>query len=323
MRIHHRNLRFASVGALMLLGATARADATPPSPEAVAARRELVTRAQGERDAGNHKVALDLAMRAGQIKTSVSLRRFIAEEQSAVGNVAAALGTADLCEREAKAAGPDADAHVEACAALAVSMRKKVGYISVQPNSRPDGLTINVAGIDVPSALWEQRFPVTPGTLPVEARARGLRPFSGAVAVAPGQVVVLPIVLVHESVAEVPAPTGAMPPPVAEAKWKMSPLVPIGGGVLLAGAALATTFAIVAGGKISNYKSRCVTAGAPTTCVDDQVSVQQSVNSSALLVDVGLIVAAVGVVATTTGLFLSGKNSSHTGLVESLATGRF
>lgn len=292
------------------------------SPEAMAARRDLIQQAQAKREAGDHAAALDLASRAGKIQMSVSLRRFLAEEHKALGSVAQGLGTAEQCEREAHAAGPDADVHAEACHKLVEELRPLVGYVVLRPVQKPDGLTIGVAGSDVPAPLWETRYPVTPGAVAVEAKAPAHKPYSSKVEVVRGAIVDVPIKLTPEPIAQTPSGIGPEAPPPAT-KWKMSPLLPIGAGAAVVGFAVAGTLAIVSNGKLSDYKSRCVVAGAPASCAGDQTSLQSTLDGNAIFIDVGLAVGIAGLVVGGVGLYMSGDRPVSTSTASASPTLRF
>jgi hypothetical protein len=102
--------------------------AAQADPDVMAAtRRELVQEAQQARASRDHLRALELANRAGQLGMSTALRRFIAEEQSALGLLGAALDSAERCVREApRDTSPASAEHAAACDALATDLRPRV-----------------------------------------------------------------------------------------------------------------------------------------------------------------------------------------------------
>src|SRR5215217_3099050 len=65
-------------------------------------RTQLVDRAQKAHDAGAHTEALEMALRAGEIRQTPLLRLFVAEEQEEVKQLAEAFQNAQQCAREAK-----------------------------------------------------------------------------------------------------------------------------------------------------------------------------------------------------------------------------
>jgi hypothetical protein len=178
-----RTLRTA-FGAASLLASTAFAQTDPGVMAAT--RRDLIREAQEARTADDHARALDLATRAGQLGMSASLRRFIAEEQNAQGLLGPALGSAELCVREAErdASAARAD-HVAACQAIAANLRPRVARLTVE-TPRIAGLEVRVADTDLPSAVWGVPYIVTPGTVLVTATAPGYRPFRAELDVGPG-----------------------------------------------------------------------------------------------------------------------------------------
>lgn len=168
------------------------------SPADAAARRELILQAQQARNSGDHARALDLAVRAGQIQMTPSLRLFIAEEQNAVGQLAPALGSADLCVREAEQNPTirDREAILQVCRDLAASLRPRVGRVVVRvPSPAPEGLRVTVAGNELHQAFFGVPYVVTPGGVVVEASARGRRTFRREVRVEAGSTVEVPLEL--------------------------------------------------------------------------------------------------------------------------------
>ena len=111
--------------AATLAAAQAAAQADPDVMAAT--RRELIQEAQQARGSRDHLRALELANRAGQLGMTTALRRFIAEEQSALGLLGAALDSAERCVREApRDTAPASAEHAEACEALAAELRPRV-----------------------------------------------------------------------------------------------------------------------------------------------------------------------------------------------------
>jgi hypothetical protein len=156
------------------------------SPGQLAARRDLLDRAQQADTAGNHAQALDLARRAGTLLMSPSLRGFIARQETQLGQLVAAMGDADACVREAEhdAAIANRDAIIADCRGQMVLLRTRVGRVIVHvPSPAPEGLRVTVAGDVLDPALYDVGTVVTPGTVHVEATASGMRPFARDVTV--------------------------------------------------------------------------------------------------------------------------------------------
>jgi len=289
--------------AVVLLSGAARADMTP---EQAAARRDLISQAQTARDAGQHARSLDLALRAGAVQMTVSLRRFISEEYAAAGDVARALGSAELCTREARAAGPDAEPHLTACQALVDQTRSRVGYVVARPAHPVQGLSVKIAGSDVPSSLYGERYPVTPGDVDVDAAAPGYHPLHLRLHVDAGVAPEVALDLIAEPAQPPPPPSLLPSPPPPTRETKMSLLVPVGGGAAVVGFVVAGAVWLVANGKLNGYKSQCVTpdAPAPKSCAGEHDSLQSTLSGYAVVIDVGLVVGLVGAAVGATGLFL-------------------
>jgi hypothetical protein len=155
----------------------------------ITARIDLISQAQRARSGGDHTRSLDLAERAGRISMTSSLRRFITEEQMALGRTVDAYASAQLCLREAAAElpSPNRDAVARGCTSLVSSLESRIGRIVVNvPQPTPHGLHVTVAGSELRDALWGVDYVVSPGSIAVDATAAGLPPFHRNVQVAAG-----------------------------------------------------------------------------------------------------------------------------------------
>ncbi|MEI8258956.1 MAG: hypothetical protein WCJ30_25080, partial [Deltaproteobacteria bacterium] len=168
-------LRKIASGALALAALSATGDAAAQAAGDADARRLAIEQAQQASAAGNHQRALDFALRAGAISMTPSLREFIAEESSALGQVGEALRAATLCEREATAnhALNNRDTVLSSCRAMIASLRPRVGYVVLHAEGRPPELQIRVAGQPVNVILLDADYAVTPGDVAIEATGRG------------------------------------------------------------------------------------------------------------------------------------------------------
>ena len=174
----------------------------------VASRGVLLQQAVEARRAGDHARALDLAERARQLGQSLSILRFIAEEEEALGRVADGLGHAQVCLHlaEAEPRSDNRDHVVAGCQAIATRLTARVGYVIVQvPTPRPAGLEVRVAGNPVPSALWGVETIVSSGSVDVEASAPGRVAFHTQVHVDPGAHPTVSIVLSERTATEASA----------------------------------------------------------------------------------------------------------------------
>jgi len=93
--------RLAAAALGIALGIAA-VDALAQSDTDPASRRLLLDQAQAARTSGDHRRALDIARRAGEIQMSSLVRLFIAGQSSALGMPAEALVMADACSRGAE-----------------------------------------------------------------------------------------------------------------------------------------------------------------------------------------------------------------------------
>jgi hypothetical protein len=200
-------MRFVALGLLVFLSslaasAVSRAQSTPLTPESLAQRRRLIEQSQSAHGAGDHARALDLAMRAGEIQMTPSLRQLIATEQRAIGHYVAALDSATLCVNEATndTTIPLRAALIERCRALEADARSHTATIVVQPvESETPGLRIAANGREIPHALWSLAFVVDPGNVTVTAAAPGYAEFRREVSAAAGQSIDVPIELAREN----------------------------------------------------------------------------------------------------------------------------
>jgi hypothetical protein len=198
---------------LALLVDASAASAQPRDASLAATRRDLIDQARAARTAGDHARALDLAQRAGQIEMSLSLRRFLSEEQESLGRVADAMNNAETCVREGGSARDNAP-HVDACRAITGRLQARVGRVTVTaPTPAPAGLRVRVAGNEVPSVVWGVPLLVTPGPVTIDAEAPMFRPFHRDVTV--GVERIEPVAITLEALP--PTPIAAPSPAVAVA----------------------------------------------------------------------------------------------------------
>ncbi|TAK29773.1 MAG: hypothetical protein EPO40_09440 [Myxococcaceae bacterium] len=191
------------------------------------ARRELIAQAERARQDGDHTRALDLALRAGAVRWTPSLRLLAAQEYSAVGHLLDAYGMALTCTREAEAdpAMRNRDRVVGACRGVADSLEPRVGRLILRVRDPvPTGLQVRIAGAVLPPALWGVAYPVLPGVVRVDATAPDHESVRNEVAVVAGEVSETTLDLVRlppEPLNRPPmtatgVPAGAVPPTARE-----------------------------------------------------------------------------------------------------------
>ncbi len=232
---------------------------------------------------------------------SVSLRRFVAEEQFAIGDFAAATGNAELCEREAKASSAPS-AHGEACAALFERARPLVAYVVVTLTPSTTDAAVRVQGRNLPRALVGQRYVVNPGEVSVDVTAKDALPFHSTVRVERGATVDVPVSLVAAPL----APRRAPAKPLTPGELRISPLVPIGASFAGAGFLVALGVGVSGQLALDDFSERCTRSGAAPSCVGEAKSLQSDLDARAIAVNVAVAVGAAGLALGTVGIFLSG-----------------
>jgi len=156
--------------ALVILACQAEAQAEP------ADRGELIQKAQQAKDLGNHQDALRFAREAGDSKMTASLRRFLVEEERALGLWVDAYSDAQKCSREAAMEPPSSnhDAVLVGCRALLHELRDHVGLLVFDiPSPPPADLRVTIDGRLVDSLLAEAEHPTSLGEVAIEATASG------------------------------------------------------------------------------------------------------------------------------------------------------
>jgi hypothetical protein len=219
---------------MLLAARSAMAQETDPSIQ----RRLLLDRAQLASDAGDHASALDLAQRAGQIQMSAALRRFEAEEQSALGNVGDGYASANECVFEAERDAPSDNRErvLNGCRALRDQLAARVGRIVLRIAAPPAGTHVRVNEHEVLAALWGVDYVVTPGRLSIVATAPDHVPFSTTVVVAAGHTVPVEIALPANAPLPAVRPTAAAPEQVVVMRSPVALGIAVGGvAVALAG----------------------------------------------------------------------------------------
>jgi hypothetical protein len=177
----------------MFASAFAQAQTTPQPTEAeIAARRGLLEQAQQARTTRDFARALDLAQRAGRIQMTPSLRLFLAEVLSAMGNHAGAVGTADLCIRETDrdTAARNREQILSNCRAIMAASRQRVGYVNVTLGAQtPPQTAVAIDGAALNEALLGVPYVVNAGSVTVTGTFAGSAAFSQTETVAAGSTV--------------------------------------------------------------------------------------------------------------------------------------
>ena len=235
--------RGISAGIVVLLAASsATAQETPDE----IARRGLIEQAEQAREAGDHPRALDLALRAGAIRMTPSVRQIIAYEHDAVGHLLEALDAADGCEREARTDPTlrNRERIQEACRSLGASLRARVAWITVRvPSTAPTSVRVTVNGAALRAPLWGVERPTLPGALAIDAVADAAR-FH--------RVVTLAASAHAEVLVELSTATASHAPPRGPG---VAPWIVVGGGALALSAAV--VFAALRGDARASRDAGC------------------------------------------------------------------
>lgn len=285
-----RTLRVAFCAAsLFTTGALAQVD---PAVTATT-RRDLIRQAQEARTQGDHARAVELATRAGELGINVALRRFIAEEQVAAGQIGPALTSAQLCVTDADHdTSPGREPHLAACRALQTSLGVRVGRVVVEATAVP-GMVVRLADAELPSSAWGTPQVVTPGAVLVTATAPGQRPFHAVLDVAAGAT---SNVRVSFGGASGSTATGATAAPPAEARGPINtaPFVVLGIGA--ASIVASGVFFVLRGSAIDARDNQCDASGCPEAARADHdravtfnTATNVSVGVGAALVAGGLV----------------------------------
>jgi hypothetical protein len=196
------------------------------------ARRRLIAEAVAARDAGDHARAVSLATEAAVMHETPTLRRFIAEERQAQGQVIEALRDARACVRELEADPSVARyaEHLDACAGIVRALGPRVGRVTVRVDTTLAGLEVQLGGRPLARDACNAPYEVLIGPVVITATADGRRPFSREVTVAPGAPV--EVVVSFDPVVDARVVIGHTTPPVASRGASVGPWVMLGVGAL-------------------------------------------------------------------------------------------
>jgi hypothetical protein len=277
---------------------------------------------------GNHAQALSLAARAAEIRSTPSVRQFIAEEQYEVGQFADSMTNAELCVVEAlddKALRHRKEI-LDGCKELITELKKSVGRIVVSlPSPVPPGAQVMVSGHLVPETLYGRPYWVSSGYIGVEASAPGCVPFERELVVGPGEEVTVMVSLPQEfrtAQAVPPVAEPLQPPATRDAmvgsagsenrtSGQIGPYVVLGVGAVSLGAS--AVFLVLRNNASHNLAAGCNGPNL-TDCPDSPHarSLQSKVFTYNLLTNVATGVGGAAVVGGAIWLFYKKKRSSGT-----------
>jgi len=308
---------FRSMLPVLLAGASAILacrDAAAQSATDMGARRDLLHEAERARGSGDHARALDYAQRAGAIQMTPSVRMFIAQENRALEQVIAALDSSDACIRETErdASARNRDAILAGCRDVLSWAQQHVGRVVVNlPPGAPTGLRVLVAGHELNPNFYGVPYVVAPGSVLVEARAPGFRPFRAelnvgvqtstnvAVRLEPD-----PSVAASGVASEPPPP----PEPSRRAAIPMGAVATLGAGAVALG--VSAVFLVVRNSTWNATLANCQTATDGLHCAPSSETAYQRAETWNTLTNVALVAGGVAVVGGAVWLLL-GRTSER------------
>jgi hypothetical protein len=169
--------------------------------EQLTARRTMLREARKAKNAGEHARALSLAAQAGEIRMTPSLRFFIAQQQSLLGQLSNAMSSSELCAREAaeRRALKKRKDILAACKDLIADLEKSAARITVlllEP--APPGAHVVINEQVVPEPLYGRPYLVGAGHVRIVASAPGYIEFSHELELEPQHGVELTISLAED-----------------------------------------------------------------------------------------------------------------------------
>jgi hypothetical protein len=200
-------LRASAVAVLLGLSSHVAAEPTT-GPQAAA--EALFEQAQTLVDSGQIAEACEKLAASQELDPRLGTQLHLADCYDRAGRTASAWALfREVQERSRRAAQPDREQIArERASALEAKLSRL--ELRVAATRHEPGLTLSFGGSPVPKASWNVPLPVDPGSVVVEARAPGKKPWATRVTIQPGpatRVVELPA-LVTLAVAA-PAPVGA------------------------------------------------------------------------------------------------------------------
>jgi hypothetical protein len=171
-----------------------------------------------------------------------SVQLFIAQELQSLRRPFEAYTHGVACGRAAEAdpALHNRDRILTECRDVVSAVEPELARLALRVSAPPGGLTVRVAGAEVPRASWGEAIPLAPGTVSVEARAVGFDPFHREIRLVAGRREELVIELT-------PSPRAPSPPAVtphartvAPRRASVAPWLVVGAGA--ASLALAGVF---------------------------------------------------------------------------------
>ncbi len=170
MRRRHPHVTLTVALTLVAAGASAQ------TPEALVRRQQLLDQLEVAHREQRHADALQLALQAGEIRMTPSVRMYVAEEHFALGNFREALDAGRLCVTEARSAPNlnNRERIVERCGRIVESVEARTGAVVLRvPDPPPAGLRVWLGQTEVSASGWGVEIPTPAGPVHVEATSGG------------------------------------------------------------------------------------------------------------------------------------------------------
>jgi hypothetical protein len=157
-----RNPKWAGWFVLALMAAPAPSFAAEPSKTALAAARELFSRAERDEDNGQWADALDKLLRAGSVKMTSGIRFHIALCEEKLGKLANALGDYVMAEAAARSEGNNEV--LEATLDPLASLRARVPTLTITLPADARDAETTLDGARLPTELLGTAIPINVGS---------------------------------------------------------------------------------------------------------------------------------------------------------------
>ncbi len=324
-RSRRSRVRVVAIALLALAAAVAGREARAQSAQMLGERRALIERATRASTEGAHARALEFLARAGEISMTPSLRAFVAAEQVASGQRAAAVGTAERCVREATpdATLVDRERVLATCRGIVSRWRGRMARLNVRlPAGTPtDDAEVFVAGTTVAASDLGAPVFVEAGSVLVEARSRRAGGFRRRIDVSAGQDVT--VAIEFRPNVQVATPATARPLQLTLQSHSPSPMPFV---VLSLGGASLIVSGVMLGlhvGSVGSLNAMCmIEADNLRHCPTTASSIQASAEAFGT---VGIVTLAVGAALVTTGVVwaaLAGRNAQRERVTIGVGGGR-
>jgi hypothetical protein len=148
-------------------GVVAQTETEPASREA------LIASAERAADRGAHQEALELALRARELRETPSLVLFIGQQQALSGRIEEAIESARRCFAEAERDLALRNRRIirSTCRSLERELMRRVGLVTVSVAAPREDLRITINGSALPRDRWGRSVVVAPGDVLIEASA--------------------------------------------------------------------------------------------------------------------------------------------------------